>query len=520
MKKIIISALTIFMLISTSGCQDWLDVNHDPNVLEEIPDSKVLLPVAEVGLANNLMGWDIGFAGGFWSEYWTQTYTASQFKFLCEYNETGFNTAYNSLTAGVLADLDKIKKLSLESQSKGNYYVAEALSIFTWQIITDLWGNVPYSEALKGSEGISSPKFDKGEDIYADLLKRVEELLKVDLSGAMVTSEYDFIYAGELEQWKLFANSLKLKLMLRLSETPQYDNAKTLAFVKANRFLAKSAKIAGSVWVDGQEGKRHPMREFEAGEANYLSTNVIACKNFIDYLRNNNDPRISQLFTFSDPKAGTYRGAFFGDFDSKVASDGSTTDNKVAYSKIKFAPDMDLMIMSDWEVSFYIAEVYARAGDQAKAKEFYEKGVKASLQQHGITETNIVEGEGYAVWKGGEQEEMIEQIGMQKWVANAHYQHVESFLERNRTKYPAIYDIDIKLKRQKAYSDPLLIGHLTISVNGRAKLNGGLPVSPLYPDAVMTRNENKPDQKADLKEKVWWDKKAEIRIPEQTNGNN
>src|SRR3712207_2776146 len=100
MKKIIISALTIFMLISTSGCQDWLDVNHDPNVLEEIPDSKVLLPVAEVGLANNLMGWDIGFAGGFWSEYWTQTYTASQFKFLCEYNETGFNTAYNSLTAG------------------------------------------------------------------------------------------------------------------------------------------------------------------------------------------------------------------------------------------------------------------------------------------------------------------------------------------------------------------------------------------------------------------------------------
>lgn len=181
---------------------------------------------------------------------------------------------------------------------------------------------------------------------------------------------------------------------------------------------------------------------------------------------------------------------------------------------------MDLMIMSDWEVSFYIAEVYARAGDQAKAKEFYEKGVKASLQQHGITETNIVEGDGYAVWKGGEQEEMIEQIGMQKWVANAHYQHVESFLERNRTKYPAIYDIDIKLKRQKAYSDPLLIGHLTISVNGRAKLNGGLPVSPLYPDAVMTRNENKPDQKADLKEKVWWDKKAEIRIPEQTNGNN
>ena len=82
MNKIIVLISTVFMLLFTSGCQDWLDVNHDPNVLEEIPDAKVLLPAAEVGLGNNLMGWDMGFAGAFWSEYWTQAYSASQFKFL------------------------------------------------------------------------------------------------------------------------------------------------------------------------------------------------------------------------------------------------------------------------------------------------------------------------------------------------------------------------------------------------------------------------------------------------------
>ena len=62
MNKIIVLISAVFMLLFTSGCQDWLDVNHDPNVLEEIPDAKVLLPAAEVGLRNNLMGWNMGFA--------------------------------------------------------------------------------------------------------------------------------------------------------------------------------------------------------------------------------------------------------------------------------------------------------------------------------------------------------------------------------------------------------------------------------------------------------------------------
>ena len=149
-----------------------------------------------------------------------------------------------------------------------------------------------------------------------------------------------------MAKWKKFANSVKLKLMLRLSETSGYDNAKVLAFVKANDFLTASAKISGKVWSDGQEGKRHPMREFQEGEAGYLTTNVIACKNFIDYLQVNNDPRIATLFTMADKNAGTYRGAFFGDFDSKEASDGSKKDKDVTYSKALFKEDMDLMIMS------------------------------------------------------------------------------------------------------------------------------------------------------------------------------
>lgn len=500
--KYIFIALAI---LTFSGCNEYLDINKDPNVLSDAPAAKVLLPSAELKIANNLMGWDFGFAGGFWSQYWTQSYTASQFKTLCEYNPVSFGTAYNDLTAGALLDLSAIKTMTASSASTtGYYFISEALSIYTWQIMTDVWGDIPYSEALKGSEGVVSPKFDKGQDIYADLLLRVEKLISTDISNASIDAKYDFLFAGNMTSWMEFAKSLKLKLMIRLSETGSYDNSKLISFIESSNFISKSAKISGSVWADNQEGKRHPMREFEEGQALYLSTNVIGCKTFIDYLKNNSDPRINTLFTA--PSAG-HKGAFFGDFDSKFDSDkNGTTDDKEVYSKALFTATQDLIVMSMWEIDFYIAEVYARAGNHVKAKLYYEEGVNESLKQHGITNSSILT-TGYATWVDGTLDSELKQIAMQKWVANANYQHIESFLERNRLKYPAVNEIDIKLDRNGAFLN-FPVGDLTLSVNGRAKTNGLLPSSPVYPDAVLTRNTNAPAQKVDLLVKVWWDKKA------------
>ena len=499
MKNKILIICSALVLLLCSGCNDWLDVNHDPTALETIPDAKVLLPAAEVGIANNLMGWDFGFSGGFWVQYWTQAYTASQFKVLCEYLPRDFNTSYTSLLREPLNDLKRMKDMTEADENKGYYFVAEALSIFTWQMVTDVWGDMPYSETLQGDLELN-PKQDKGADIYADLLVRINALLTVDLSESYIDGTYDYIYKGNLAQWYKFASALKLKLMLRLSETSQYNNATVLAFVQGADMLTASAKIPGATWDDSMEGKRHPMREFQAGGANYLSQNVIGCKTFVDYLNVNADPRLAKLFS------GT-KGAFFGDFNSKEDSDGNgTKDDKETYCTAVFAGNMDLMLMSDWEVNFYLAEVYARAGN-AQAKDYYEAGVKASLTQHGISNFGIIETGGYAEWQDGTVEANIKQIAMQKWVANCNYQHIESFLERNRTKYPSVNEIDISANRSYAYVN-FPVGDLTISVNGRALLGGNLPASPLYPEAYTTRNSNAPSQKPNIGQKVWWNVKS------------
>ena len=494
---------TLFLSLFLTGCDGWLDINHDPDALEKVPNADVLLPAAQMGIANNLMGWHFGFGGGFWVQYWTQNYTSSQFKTLCEYLPQDFNTAYQSLMAEPLPDLRRIKEMTAEDDNKGYYFIAEALSIFTWQIVTDVWGDMPYSEALRGDEGIFHPKQDTQQDIYTDLLSRINELLALDLSKSSINEDQDLVYNGDLSKWYKFANTLKLKLMIRLSETSSYNNANVLAFVQQGNLLTESAKIPGSIWDDNMTGKRHPMRAFQAGGANYISLNVRACKTFFDYLRVNSDPRQPNLFT------GT-KAPFFGDFDSKEDSDGNgTPDGQESYATVtgSFPANADLMIMSDWEVNFYIAEVYARAGNHTRAKEYYEAGVKASLTQHKITNYGIIETGGYAQWRDGSVEEEIKQIAMQRWVAHCNYQHIESFLERNRTKYPSVNEMDIAANRRSAWSN-FPVGDLTISVKGRAILSGNLPAAPLYPDTYIFRNNNAPGQKPNVGQKVWWNQKA------------
>ena len=498
-KKIIYLLLLAF---STSfvGCDEWLDVNKDPNNLSELTSPEAVMPVAQLAVGNALMGWEMGFSGAFWSQYWTQDHTSSQFKFLDEYDVTSFSYAYENLVPYALNDLKAI--ITNSEMGSGNYLVAEALSIYAWQIITDTWGDMPYFEALQGDEGLFSPKFDSQEEIYNDLFSRVNALLEMDFSGADISDKYDFIYHGDVSAWVAFAKSLKLKLMLRLSETSGYNNAEVLEFAKKGGFITETAKISGDIW-ESKDGKRHPMVEF--ADAGYFD-NVIASKTMIEYLNKNEDPRIGKLYEVTS--TGTYVGSLQGDFAYDGDSNGNgTADQDEEYSKVVFDNDADIILMSTWEVNFYLAEVYARAGDSA-AKAYYDAAVQASLDYWGVSGT-ITAGSEYAEWPAGTLEENIKAIAMQKWVAYCKLQHIEAFLERNRTKYPSVNAVEVKTPSDR--TDIFLdfpVGDFTISVAGLGRLSGNLPSSPTYPNSIISRNTTKPQQKTSIGEKVWWDQKS------------
>lgn len=500
MKNKILLYITIIAFLPMLGCNDWLDVNRDPNNLSELDNPEAVMPVAQVGIANALMGWEMGFGGAFWSQYWTQDHTSSQFKFLDEYDETSFEWAYDNLVPFALNDLKAIKDNS--EKGSGNYLVAEALSIFSWQIITDTWGDVPYFEALQGDKGNFSPAFNAQEVIYDDLLARVDSLLETDFSNAFIDSDYDFIYQGDVDAWVAFTKTLKLKLMIRLSETPNFNLQEALELVNSGGFITESAIISGSIWED-RDTKRHPMVEFQ--RAGYFD-NVIASMTMIRFLTTNNDPRLDLLYV---APGAEHQGALQGDFAVRnIDTDGDGTDDDVeSYSTVQFDVDTDIPLMSMWEVNFYIAEIYARANDPL-AKEYYDAAVNANLSYWGISQSITAEGQ-YAEWPDGTVEENIKAIALQKWVAYNKLQHLEAFLERNRTKYPAINDIQIRTAAdRKQVFENFPVGDFTVSVAGLGKLNGEVPSSPIYPNSVVTRNTTKPQQKTSLGENVWWDQKA------------
>lgn len=521
-------------LIIAAGCTDFLDVNHSPDAIEEIPTPDVLLPTAQVNLGAALMGY-AGIGCGMYVQYWTAAYTHAQFKGLCEYNTTSMGNTWHILYTGTLVNLKAVKDAAQADQSNpaasGAYsFIAEALSIYAWQVITDLFGSVPYSEALQGSANLH-PVFDEQEKIYDDLLARINTLLQTDVSAlTMLRPQFDVVYGGDMSKWYAFANTLKVKLMLRLSETTKFDLAALKAHLEAasanGTLLEHSARIPASMWNDAQEGKRHPMREYEAGGASYISGAVIACKTLTQYLDGNDDPRMQKLFikpataaTGGIIQAG---GAFFGDHNNSTEdsdNDNShSTDDKDTWSKPSFtnatasAVYMDLMLMSNWEVAFYAAEVYARSSDLTTAKEWYDKGVKASLDQQGIEDYSIVETNGYAEFTAATPDDALAQIGMQRWTAHANYQHVESFLERNRTKIPAVSTIDIAANRRYAWTN-FPSGMLTIGVQGRSRteeFDGQyLPASLVYPSSTLERNKNAPGQKPNMGRRVWWNQKRE-----------
>ncbi|MBR7067060.1 MAG: SusD/RagB family nutrient-binding outer membrane lipoprotein [Bacteroidales bacterium] len=503
---ILFAAVGLFFI--SSSCKDYLDVNHSMSAIEKL-DAQRALPSAQIIIANQLMGWDMGIGSAVWVQYWTQAYNSSQYKALCSYSEFEWGTAYRDLCAGALADLGFIQRETADDKdNQGLWYIAEALSIYTWQVITDVWGDMPYFEAMKGNEGLVHPKFDTQESIYADLMVRIDNLVKMDISKMVVDPKFDFVFAGDMPQWQRFCNSLKLKLMLRLSETPGFDIAALAAFVddaigKDLLLLDKNAEIAGTTWNPKEVSKKHPLHEVQSDGANFISLNVIACKSFTDFLVQENDPRIDKFFD------GTL-GAFAGDYDSKDDSDGNGKNDKdeswakVNYSTLETLP---IPFISAWQMNFDVAEVLVRAGRTAEAQAYYEAGVKASCAAWGVDASAMLSStdpQAKTPWKA---EEALERIGLQRWVAFAYLQNLEAFLERNRTKFPSVNTIDVELNRQDAWTN-FPVGQLTISVQGRAKLGGELPHSLLYPQTLRTRNNNAIPQKKNVGDKVWWDKKS------------
>ncbi len=480
--KNIISASVLTAGVLLNSCDKYLDVNHDPNYPEEV-SAEQMLPSFEVGAAYSIMSWDFLFPIGIYQQYIAQKSGASQFTKMEQFDSENCSQTYTNFYSRQLLEA---KVFQQRVGEKSNMYaIAEIMSIYIWQVATDLWGNIPYSEALDNKN--ISPHFDKSEDIYNSLLSRIDAvrdgLAKGKFTGS-VSPKYDYIFKGDMSQWAAFANSLKLRMMLRLVNTKKFSYEEIKTFAESNVLLSENAQISESIW-ETKPSKMYPLDEYEG--SGFPSKNACPSRTIASYMAS--DSRLKKIFSV--------------EADGNVASkiQGSYIETE---SSSKLAPAVkNIPLISIWEIDFNLSELYLKTGDNAKAEEFYKKAVDESFAYWKLAgKGEEVYGEnGYAKWEANESEN-FKTLNLQRWAAFLMTQHAEGFFSRMRTGFPEYYQQKMKFEELK---NNFPVGYLIYPVCG--SVIAGFPASMLYPaETVLNLNTNAPKQKTDISEALFWHK--------------
>jgi len=410
--------------------------------------------------------------------FWTQQWAATTYQDEPRYNITTRNIPLNYWTpmyTEVLKDLNESKKIvtadaSITAEVKNNRLaLTEIASVYTWSILVNTWGDIPYSEAI-GS--VNQPKYDKAADIYADLFKRLDAAIAQLSPAASNFGASDLLYNDDTAKWLKFAHSLKLKLAITIADV---DATAAQAAITASASAAFTSNADNAVFEYlGQTPNNNPISN--ALNPIYTSRqDYVAGKTIVDQMNAVNDPRRPFYFTAVD-------GAYLG---GNAGSNNAYADLSHVATAI-IAPNFEALLMDYAEVEFILAEASARWGITGVASDHYAKAVAASITYWGGTQAAA---DAYlanpAVAYATAAGDYKQKIGMQKYLA-LYNRGADAWTEWRRLDYPVL-----------------------------APANGALSVIPLrltYPTSERTLNKANVESAAAsiggdaVSTKVFWDK--------------
>jgi Starch-binding associating with outer membrane len=436
----ILSVMTICMMLTTSCGDHFFDVNTDPNNAATATIDLVF--PAGVSAVAFAVGGTFQIQGEFWSQHWTQSTGAGQYIVVDNYNLNDASTTfpYTTLYSGGLVNLDFVSKTAEKTQDWNYFLMAEVMKAYTYQILVDLYDKVPYSEALQGTVN-STPKFDNGQDIYDDLIVRIDAALAKDrtLASATLPTTDDLVFNGDMGQWVKFANTLKLKIFMRQSEVrPAVAQAGIQAlYASGAEFLDAPAEMTQFKDVTNF---RNPFfaTEVSTSTGGKGNVNVVASNTLLLFLQNATDKRANKLF---NPPTKSPTGPLIGLKQGDFTNTNYINHDNLSQPKIGATQSVPFISLS--ESYFLQAEANVRYGDGTSAEQLYDKGIDESYIRLGLTssdaQASYAPGAPYDYNKAGSNK--IESILVQKWVSMANYEGLESYLEQLRTGFPNFFTI-------------------------------------------------------------------------------
>lgn len=480
MKKYILSLLITGLFLTS--CET--DINTDPDLLPlEGTALSTQLPAGIIGIVGG-QGSAMAVIGGFWSQYWTQSNTATQHANIDSYNVQSGDYMYiwDSMYDG-LGDIRAVKRKALEQGNWNYYLIATTLEVQASQILTDLYGDTPYKEA--NIPTILKPKFNTTEEIYTYMVEDLDDALakNLDESTGETPGKDDLIFGGNMENWKKFAYTLKLKLLIRQTNVDSGINSKISALLGEEGVQFLDMDAAMTQFKD-EINQSNPLYEYSIRSLN--TNNLVMSYTMSSYLTESNDPRRDKYYSSGNP-------LFQGDFANNAPTGLALTT---------LHPETPVFLISKEESLFLQAEAHERTGNSSTAQTLYEEAVTANFVRYKDEDGNTLDATSllsgaYAYPSTGSLEEKIEAIITQKWSAGFPGNGIEAFFETNRTGYP-------KYSKFKQNESGYIIGELGYSIGG-VTVDRKLPKRIPYPLSEINANPNTPNVQK-ITAPVWWAK--------------
>lgn len=467
--------------IMINSCSHFEEMNISPNQPSNVPTS-ALLTQAQYSLVANLFG-EISQLGAQYIQYFSQlTYPEKSFY---AGNE---NSDFSAIYQGGIKDLEEIIRLNQDDLTKADkrkygdnenqIAVAKIMQAWAYHSVTDIWGDVPFSESLKSE--IIAPKYDTQEEIYDGLITLLQEAQNMINKSPSVSLKGDQIFNGDMDQWDSFAESLIIRIAMRMSESNSAKASQYIQNADFSKAFNTSAHKAQFVHLE-TEAEANPLYYDNVIDP---QNDYFACSNvLIDTLLYLNDPRISS-YANTAVSSGTYVGHPYGRNIVGVDVDVSLPGDKYAGQT---APSI---LMTAAEILFIRAEAAQRgyiAGGATSAAQYYQDAIRASMEYNGVSSVDIDDylAQSTVQYDAANWRQLI---GLQKWIA-LYNQGVQAWSEWRRLDYPDLKlapdAVTTMIPRRRAYPT------YEYSTN---KANVELAV-----DRLATKEDK-------FTEKVWWDK--------------
>ena len=428
--KLARALLCVVAVWTIESCTDGLtDINVNPNAPTDVPVSFLLPQSIQAGVRQVFGVGEMLQHSGIWSQHFVQIQYADEER--GQVRPGRMESFWATYYAGPLMDIQRVVDKALASGAPNIEGVGRIWRSWLFHHVTDLWGDVPYSEAL-ANESNTTPAYDSQSDVYSGLFSDLTTGANLITSSGLDFGTGDILYGNDFEKWRRFGNSLRMRLAMRLSNVdPETARSEFVAAYNAGGF--QSNEDNAMLQYPGFPWENPLFQDFLGRDDNGISRTMVDLLSVLD------DPRLE---FYAEPAAsdGAYRGRENGAGNLSFTAFSS-------YSRIgnfwrRDGAATPSPVMTYAEVLFLQAEATERGWITGNAGALYLEGIQANMDLYdkydvgpSDTEVSTYLGQSVIAYAGGGTG--LVQINRQKWIAlwmNA----AEAWANWRRTDVPTL----------------------------------------------------------------------------------